>query len=182
VASRPVGCFCAANSDCQSPLFCDVSTCQALRVRGEFCLLDDECGTDAMGAMSCLPTKHWCGPLADGTFCDFNSDCISGVCNGQGQCTSGQAGFACTKDADCVSPLVCSLISFTCISPQADGAQCTRNAECINQCNSFSGLCTLGTNGVICTMSNPDGDCASGYDCTLCGTTYTCRPPGGPCT
>ncbi len=181
-AAHPVGCACAADAECATGLYCDVRSCQKLRVvRGDFCLLDSECGMDILGQMTCLPTKHWCGPLPDGSFCDFNSDCLSLTCNGLGVCSSGGSGFTCTKDADCKSPLVCSLVTFQCITPQADGAECTRNAECVNQCNSFSGQCLMGGFGTICTLSNPDSDCSTGFDCTMCGPTYTCRVPGGPC-
>ncbi len=181
---RPVGCFCSADTDCASA-HCNGRTCQTLLMRGEFCSIDSDCGTDMLGAMICLPTKHWCGPLPEGSFCDFQSDCLSGICNGMGLCSLGGAGGGCSKDTDCTAPLVCSMITFQCIMPQADGAECARNAECQNQCNSFSGLCMLGGDGVLCTTTgNPagaNGDCTTGFTCTTCGPASTCRMAGEPC-
>lgn len=177
---RVVGCGCKADGDCGTGLKCNGRTCQPLRARGEYCFHDSDCGSDAMGAMRCLPTKSWCGPLDSDYYCDFNSDCISGKCVG-GVCIPGGTSTACRDDMDCKSPLVCSKIYGRCVDKQPDGTPCARNAECQNQCNSFSGVCTLGKNGVICTMSNPDGDCATGLVCTDCGGTFTCRNPGGPC-
>jgi len=180
---RPVGCACSADGDCSTGLKCNGRTCQPLRQRGEYCIRDTDCGSDMLGSMTCLPTKSWCGPLEGGRYCDFNTDCISGHCT-LGYCTPGGGGAFCATDADCASPRVCSSITGLCIDKQADGARCSRTVECVNQCNSFSGICLLGGNGVICTLSNPDGvdaDCTTGYKCTDCGGSYTCRVPGGPC-
>ncbi len=181
--TRPVGCACTSDSDCDSSLKCNGRTCQPLRQRGEYCFHDSDCGSDMSGSMTCLPTKSWCGPLAGGHYCDYNTDCLSGRCYA-GLCTPGSRGAPCASDSDCTAPQVCGEIQKICISPQPDGQPCMRNVECINQCNSFSGVCLLGQNGVICTLMNhagPNGDCESGLDCTDCGGSYTCRPPGGPC-
>lgn len=181
--ARPVGCACVADSDCSTGLKCNGRTCQPLRVRGEYCVRDTDCGSDMLGSMTCLPTKSWCGPLEGGHYCDFNTDCLSGHCT-LGYCTPGGSGAFCSSDTDCASPTVCSKVTGTCIDKQPDGKPCARNAECQNQCNSFSGICLLGGNGVICTLGNPDGpdaDCTTGYVCTDCGGSRTCRVPGGPC-
>lgn len=179
-AQRPVGCACSADTDCAAGTKCNGRTCQKLRDRGEFCVRDTDCGGDLAGPMTCLPTKSWCGPLADGYYCDFQSDCLSGTCRA-GVCTSGGAGAPCAADGDCKSPYVCLTLAGTCGDKQPDGKACKRNAECENQCNSFSGLCTLGASGTLCTPANPDGDCATGLSCTECAGTYTCRTTGVPC-
>lgn len=179
-ALRPVGCACRADTDCAAGTKCNGRTCQKLRDRGEFCVRDTDCGGDLAGPMTCLPTKSWCGPLADGYYCDFQSDCLSGTCRA-GVCTSGGAGSPCAADGDCKSPNVCLTLSGICGGKQPDGKTCKRNAECENQCNSFSGLCTLGVSGTLCTPANPDGDCAAGLSCTECAGTYTCRTTGSPC-
>lgn len=177
---RVVGCACASDTDCATGLACNGRTCQLKRARGEYCFRDSDCGTDMLGAMRCLPTKSWCGPLENDYYCDFNSDCISGKCQ-SGLCIPGGTSTPCRSDGDCRAPLVCSTVYGTCIDKQPDGKPCTRNAECQNQCNSFSGVCLQGKNGVICTPSNPDGDCESTLVCTDCGGSYTCRAAGGPC-
>jgi hypothetical protein len=180
-AARPIGCACSSSSDCQSGLACNGRSCQPLRTRGQFCLRDSDCGSDADGAMTCLPTKSWCGPLSASHYCDFNSDCLSGLCRA-GLCHSGAVGEDCSKDSDCTAPIVCSTVSSKCVAKQPDGTPCTRNAECQNQCNSFSGVCQKGGAGVLCTSKNPDGDCASGFDCILCSGISSCRPTASPCT
>ena len=178
--ARPVGCSCTTDSDCTTGLVCNGRTCQKLRSRGEFCVRDTDCGSDMLGAMGCLPTKSWCGPLPDGYYCDFQTDCLSGTCRA-GSCTSGAAGSPCSLDTDCKGGLVCLTLPGLCGDKQADGLACKRNAECQNQCNSFSGLCTLGKAGTLCTLSNPDGDCVTGLSCIDCAGSYTCRPTGTPC-
>jgi hypothetical protein len=182
---RPVGCACGATADCATGLSCNGRTCQPLRQRGEYCFRDSDCGSDSEGAMRCLGTKSWCGPLDGGNYCDFQSDCLSGKCE-SGLCTPGVAGGPCATDADCAAPLVCSSIFKECRDKQADGVPCGRSVECQNQCNSFSGLCTDGHSGVICTQTGnadgPDGDCDTGLACTDCGGgAFTCRVLGGPC-
>jgi len=179
-AARPIGCACSFDTDCAAGSKCNGRTCQKLRDRGEFCVRDSDCGADLSGPMNCLPTKSWCGPLADGYYCDFQSDCLSGTCRA-GSCTSGAAGSPCSLDADCKSGLVCLTLPGLCGDKQADGVACKRNAECQNQCNSFSGLCTLGMAGTLCTLSNPDGDCATGLSCIDCAGSFTCRLAGVPC-
>lgn len=179
--TRPVGCACTADGDCATGLVCNGRTCQKLRSRGEFCVRDTDCGSDMLGAMGCLPTKSWCGPLENDYPCDFGSDCLSGNCS-LGVCTSGAAGTSCGVDADCTAPLVCNSVYGACMDKQPDGKPCLRNGDCQNQCNSFSGTCQLGASGTICTTKNPDGDCAPGLTCTDCGTSFTCRAPGAPCT
>lgn len=182
LVSRPVGCACSVDSDCAMGLVCNGRTCQALRSRGEFCVRDTDCGSDMKGTMGCLPTKSWCGPLEDDYPCDFGSDCLSGNCS-LGVCTSGGTGTSCAVDADCAAPLICNTVFGVCMDKQPDGKLCFRNAECQNQCNSFSGQCLLGKSGTICTTKNPDGDCDMGLTCTDCGMmTFTCRMPGSPCT
>jgi hypothetical protein len=182
--TRPVGCACSATSDCAMGLACNGRTCQPLRERGEYCFRDSDCGSDMKGAMGCLPTKSWCGPLDGGYYCDFHSDCLSGRCLA-GLCTPGIAGGPCASDGDCAAPMVCHSIYKECRDKQADGTICGRNIECQNQCNSFSGLCTLGKSGIICTVTGnaegPDADCQSGLKCTDCDGSFTCRMPGGPC-
>jgi hypothetical protein len=180
VVARAIGCACSSDKDCVAGTRCNGRTCQKLRQRGEFCVRDTDCGADMTGLLTCLPTKSWCGPLADGYPCDFNADCLSGRCRG-GSCSSGDTGSACAVDGDCNSPLVCLTLHGQCGAKQPDGQPCQRNAECQNQCNSFSGQCTLGTSGTICTPKNPDGDCAPGLSCIECGGSYICRPTGGPC-
>jgi hypothetical protein len=175
-----VGCACSGDRDCAAGTKCNGRTCQKLRERGEFCVRDTDCGADLAGPMGCLPTKSWCGPLADGYYCDFQTDCLSGTCRG-GTCTSGGAGSACSLDGDCKSPLVCLTLPGLCGDKLPDGQPCKRNVECLNQCNSFSGLCTLGKAGTLCTVGNPDGDCQSGLSCQACAGSFTCRPIGGPC-
>ena len=69
-------------------LVCNGRSCQPLRQRGEYCFRNSDCGSDMHGAMVCLPTKSWCGPLEGDYYCDFNSDCLSGRCLG-GLCTPG---------------------------------------------------------------------------------------------
>lgn len=178
--ARPVGCACAADTDCATGSVCNGRTCQALRARGEFCVRTSDCGSDIKGALRCLPTKSWCGPLEDEYPCDFNSDCLSGVCT-LGICASGATGARCGSDDACAAPLVCSGVTGTCAEKQPDGKPCTRNAECQTRCNSFSGLCSPGLSGTVCTPGNPDGDCDPAFECTDCGGAYTCRAPGGPC-
>lgn len=177
---RPVGCACTTNSECATGLACNGRTCQALRSRGEYCFRDSDCGSDPLGTLRCLPTKSWCGPLEGDFYCDFNSDCLSGRCVA-GACTPGGVEGPCMMDSDCKMGLLCSKIYSRCMEKQPDGKPCARNVECQNQCNSVSGICLLGKNGVLCSMSNPDGDCQTGFSCTDCGGTYTCRVPGGPC-
>lgn len=180
---RPVGCTCDTDGDCATGLRCSGGrTCQAPRARGEFCLFDADCGSDMVGAMRCLPTKSYCGPGPDGYFCDFDDDCVSNNCNGLGVCASGAAGDDCVDDTSCKGTTICSFVTYKCVEPQADGANCTRNKECQNQCNSFSGQCQLGSEGVACTTMNPGGDCSAGLLCTDCGGgAFTCRPMGSNC-
>jgi hypothetical protein len=181
-ATRPVGCACEIDGDCAAGTFCNGRTCQTKRTRGEFCLFDIDCGSDMSGAMRCLPTKSYCGPAVDGFFCDFDDDCLSNNCNDLGVCSSGAMGDDCAKDEDCKGTTICSFVTFKCVEPQADGTNCTRNKECQTRCNSFSGQCQDGTEGVACTSMNPDGDCAMGLLCTDCGGgAFTCRPMGSNC-
>ncbi len=181
--TRPIGCACTDDSDCHSGLVCNGRSCQPLRQRGEYCFHDSDCDSVMGVSMTCLPTKSWCGPLGGGTYCDFNSDCLSGRCQA-GLCSPSGPGAKCASDADCLAPQVCNQVLKHCVDPQPDGQPCARNVECQNQCNSFSGICLLGHNGVICTLRNsagPNGDCEPGLLCTDCGGSYTCRLPGGPC-
>lgn len=179
--AKPTGCACTTDTDCATGLACNGRTCQALRKRGEFCVRDTDCGTDATGSMVCLPSKNWCGPLAVGSFCDFNLDCLSGLCSLR-KCSTGESGQPCEIDRNCKAGLVCNTASGTCGDKAADGQPCRRNSECQNQCNSFIGTCKLGSAGTVCTESNPDGDCASGLSCTDCGGGgRTCRV-GGSCS
>lgn len=97
VTARPSGCACSVDADCATGLACNGRTCQALRKRGEFCVRDSDCGSDASGSMTCLPSKNWCGPLAVGSFCDFNLDCLSGICS-VGKCSTGESGQPCSID------------------------------------------------------------------------------------
>lgn len=178
---RPSGCACSVDADCATGLVCNGRTCQALRKRGEFCVRDSDCGSDASGSMTCLPSKNWCGPLAVGSFCDFNLDCLSGICS-VGKCSTGESGQPCAIDRNCKAGLVCNTVAGTCGSKLADGQPCLRNVECQNQCNSFSGTCKLGAVGTVCTTKNTDGDCASGLGCVDCGGgVNTCRT-GGSCS
>lgn len=184
--ARPVGCFCDADADCSAPAKCNGRTCQELRNRGDFCLFDGDCGTDATGAMTCLPTKSFCGPLDNDFFCDFASDCLSGICSSLGVCTAGQGNAGCTKDADCTAPLICSTITGACQNPGVAGDRCTRNAECTGMpCNSFNGVCQVGDEGVQCTTTGnsagADGDCSAGLLCTNCSGGFNCRPSGSNC-
>lgn len=187
LGGRPVGCVCDADTDCASPAKCNGRTCQTLRARGEFCLFDSDCGSDAMGAMTCLPTKHFCGPLDIDYFCDFSSDCLSGLCSGLGVCTAGVSNTGCTRDKDCTAPNLCSSITAQCVPPAVDGTACRRNAECQGgHCNSFSGLCQPGDEGTPCTQTlnaaGPDGDCATNQFCTNCANNgFTCRPSASDC-
>jgi hypothetical protein len=180
--NRPVGCFCSADAECAAPARCNGRTCQIPRARGEFCVHDTDCaGSDALGAIVCLPTKSYCGPGADGYFCDFDTDCVNNNCNDLGVCTSGMAGDDCTSDAKCKAPTnICYGITFKCIAPLPDGSLCTRDAECATSpCNSFSGQCMPGPAGTACTR---DGDCDMGLVCTDCGGgARTCRAPMSPC-
>lgn len=185
-SGRPVGCYCSADADCATGSKCNGRTCQVLSARGEFCTRDTDCAADAMGATRCLPTKHWCGPLADTYPCDFGTDCTSGICSGLGVCTSGVMGTGCTKDSECATGTICYTLTATCVAPQPDGGYCLRNAECVNnQCNSFTGVCLIGTEGIPCTITGnaagANGDCQSPLLCTDCGGSYNCRPTGSLC-
>jgi hypothetical protein len=191
VAAKPVGCACKVDADCGGGAKCNGRTCQTLRARGEFCVRDSDCGSDMVGAMRCLPTKLWCGPLLDGNFCDFDDDCVNGKCNELGLCTSGEAGDDCVDDTGCKPGLLCHSVTYKCILQKSlmDGEPCLRNQECVNQCNSFSGRCLLGSEGEACTTThNPagaNGDCDQSVMpallCTNCGGAFTCRPPGSTC-
>jgi hypothetical protein len=179
--ARPSGCACTVDGDCATGLKCNGRTCQALRKRGEFCVRDSDCGSDATGSMTCLPSKNWCGPLPIASFCDFNLDCLSGICS-LGRCSTGDSGQPCALDRNCKAGLICNTVAGTCGNKLADGQPCLRNTECQNQCNSFSGTCKLGTTGTVCTTANTDGDCATGLSCVDCGGgVKTCRT-GGMCS
>ena len=142
LTARPTGCACNVDANCATGLVCNGRTCQALRKRGEFCVRDTDCGSDATGAMVCLPSKNWCGPLAVGSFCDdFNLDCLSGICS-LGKCSTGKA-VSQVRRQNCKAGLVCNTVAGTCGAKLADGQPCLRNVECQNQCNSFSGTCKL---------------------------------------
>lgn len=174
-AARPVGCACTADADCATSLKCNGRTCQPLRKRGEFCLRDTDCGSDATGNMVCLPSKNWCGPLPIGAFCDFNLDCLGGIC-AVGKCSTGESGQSCSVDRNCKAGLVCNTVVGLCGDKIADGQPCRRNVECNSRCNSFSGTCSPGSAGTVCTDANPDGDCATGLSCLDCGGGgKTCR-------
>lgn len=89
------------------------------------------------GAMAC---DQMLEPLvADGGACSQNLECINGYCEGatsdsDGVCTVlPELGEEC--DFDCAEGLYCEFGSpSTCVAEKADGAECTRDDECENDC------------------------------------------------
>jgi hypothetical protein len=99
------------------------------------------------------------GPV--GADCSLPDDCLSGVCQENGQCGPGGANAPCGQGADCVSG-TCDEGSCT-ATPTATpaGGPCVEDADCItNSC--FEGLCEPGVQGSTC---GADADCQEGMTC-----------------
>jgi hypothetical protein len=78
------------------------------------------------------------------------SDCSGAgvVCDGGGYCVPGE----CTSNADCTSPEVCELDSFTCYDPSAP--TCTTDGDCVGAEECAHGACAI-----------PEGSCNTSSDC-----------------
>jgi hypothetical protein len=179
--ARPSGCACTVDGDCATGLKCNGRTCQALRKRGEFCVRDSDCGSDATGSMTCLPSKNWCGPLPIASFCDFNLDCLSGICS-LGRCSTGDSGQPCHSIATARpdSSAIPSLGPAATSSPTASRAFATPSVK-----TSATALAAPASWAPPERSARPitlDGDCATGLSCVDCGGgVKTCRT-GGLCS
>jgi hypothetical protein len=123
------------------------------------------------------------GKIADGSACGTAGQCVSGVCqiNGQtgcGTCIEPVAAMQpCKETSDCQSGLLCALSSQTaavCIAPVASGATCSNTAPII-PCQSGL-LCNMGKcqaplpANAACTPAAPLCDAQNGFWCTPVGT------------
>ncbi len=118
-------------------------------------------------------------PLPDGSYCQSDAQCASGVCQGY-QCGAARAcaaeGERCQASADCCAGF-CETNAYvtswhTCVPPQANGAYCTIDREC------GSGICrndqcVAQACGALGTKCQADADCCDGSFCDH----FTYAPP-----
>lgn len=131
---------CSSDSDCTSPMTCDVGAGQCCTGSGDGCGGDctDKCGV--------------------GVPCVYSTDCVSGnVCS----TTSGLCAPTCTSDTDCSSPSVCDTTSDTCCGDE--NGNCSNGTTCSSDYDCFNGACTVDTPHVCCGGSA--GGCTTGTDC-----------------
>jgi hypothetical protein len=152
--------------------------------------LDDGAGNEC-GGMSC-------GPCVDGEPCLERTDCISRFCDlASGLCAP------CDDDDDCATSRYCEPTSGVCEVDLANGAPCTRDAECEDACAEADGVCCnvecvgacrsclgeltsagVGVNGT-CLPENANNDCDDGVFCNgadRCNATGVCAlHQGNPC-
>lgn len=166
---RPVlGESCATSTRCVES-FChqDTLVCTAYLALGATCNDTDECLTGVCnGVCTALPTtgdtcmpatqEATCAKIGDicsqttmtcvavglsGDPCTTRADCSPiYTCGASAMCVLGpRVGEACPT-GDCIDNSFCNDAGM-CQAPQADGASCTSNSECIGDCDDLSGLC-----------------------------------------
>lgn len=149
---------------------------------GTSCQQDSQCQTGHCVLSTCgIPSQA-------GGQCKIVTDCASGLlCNLYGQCTSGENGVGCRRNADCKSGY-CNSDYFQCqinpsVTTSSSTTTTTTTTSTITTTSKITTTTTtttsagpMYTNGADCSR---DTDCASGV-CTL----FTCTSKminGGPC-
>jgi len=169
-APRPhVGESCESRSNCVDS-FCESTTlvCTAYRALGEACQDTDECQTGVCNGVCtalpdtgeacaqagqgycrkigdlCSPTTMKCKPLGlSGDACTADGECSPIYnCGTGGTCVlRPRVGEMCGQGRDnCIDKSFCN-DGGICQAPQADGATCTSNRQCINSCDSTTMTC-----------------------------------------
>ncbi len=180
-----VGQACNADTDCQSLLFCPVSTrscsptsCQDGVQNG------DELVTDCGGGE--------CPGCALGSSCNVGTDCISQVCGAGSVCvassctdavrnqdeTDTDCGGSCT--AACATGRACTVAS-DCAEGVCGSANCAAEvAQCCQPAACGDGVAN-GSEPVVDCGNAQCGLCAVGSDCTQNGQCQSGRCSGGAC-
>lgn len=115
-----------------------------------------DCG--ARGCAEVSPGDVGAGDATIGDVCEFNADCVAGVCDAE----SGRCVAPCRADADCGPTRTC-----------ADDGQCVSRATCTDDatcgageaCNRCLGVCQATSGTTVC-----DGDVNCGFEefCESC--------------
>ncbi len=94
--------------------------------------------------------------------------------------TGKGVGEACTDNIECRPGLICDEATSSCQPGHSteQGGDCILSAECEDGLYCEDGLCAPAGEGVEGDACVSDGDCASGFRCSLVGLTATCVPEG----
>ena len=176
---------CARANDCDSDADCDGYYCldqgfggQCSRGEpGDSCIDGGDCA-----AGSCASTSlgmRCVGDAADGSACDDDLECQSGICYvdfsvspSTGSCSSGAAGEPCSSSDECLEGSCVydgSSSTSTCSDGSAD-APCDDDGDC------DSGICAYGGRSAsTCSDAELGSPCDSTSDCTsaVCETSAT---------
>jgi hypothetical protein len=184
---------CGGNGDCADAEFCnDAGVCVADQMPGQPCGNDDECtgNTNCVDDVCCQSAcdglcqgcsnaltgaaDGTCAPIPQGTDPDDDCDagsCVTGQCDGAGQCAVEASGTACGMD-------VCAVVGGV--------AEVTAAGMCDAMGTCMSGPVTECTGYKVCdgdacpTTCGGNTDCATGYFCSG-GMCVTKKPNGEAC-
>jgi len=85
-----------------------------------------------------IPTKGW----VDGSLCNFDGECQSGVCRDYKCIPSGSNGTPCNDASDCLLGRCDGLVKTVCQPKLDDGTWCTEDSDCLSENCSF-GKCQV---------------------------------------
>jgi hypothetical protein len=139
--------------------------CEDVAGEGEFCSLDDDCGS----GLACEPSGGTCFSLngtceVDAFSCPGSSACNAGICCGDGQCLEGEqcytdcsetCGDGICSELDGESCLNCPDDCPVCPLPECGDDRCELGESC-RSCEDDCGECDI-----VCG----DGECSPGEDC-----------------
>lgn len=113
-----LGQTCSLNTDCASPLVCELGSCRRQ------CVASRDCGA----GLVCLALAGTAGgvcQLPAETKCAINSDCPTGLVCNFGACTT-----ACVDNRDCLADATCMTTNgvSTCVEPIS--TNCLYNSDC----------------------------------------------------
>ena len=95
------------------------------------------------GGVFPIPTDGW----VDGSLCNFDIECQSGLCNDYNCTAAGSDGAACSDNSNCMSGRCDGILNGVC-KPQLDiGAWCTENSDCLS--GKCLGKCVDGSTGIL---------------------------------
>jgi len=161
---------CATNSQCVDS-YCDIdtTTCTAYKPIGEACTSTTQCGLAVCAnqictarpgpgeactpgsASSCSLVGYTCSATSQtcvayglgGDPCTSNAECSPiYTCGAAGTCQlRPRLGEACDANNGCIDRSYCDEATLKCTAPKADGATCTSDRECQNDCDPNTGTC-----------------------------------------